>query len=44
MIKENKGAPFGALMGKAMAKLKGKASGEKVAMMLKELLKGHEGK
>lgn len=42
IIKENKGAPFGALMGKAMAKLKGKASGEKVAQMLKELLeKGH---
>lgn len=44
VIKENKGAPFGALMGKAMAKLKGKASGEKVAKMLKELLKGHDGK
>ncbi|MBW2963251.1 Glu-tRNA(Gln) amidotransferase subunit GatE [Candidatus Woesearchaeota archaeon] len=42
VIKENKGAPFGALMGKAMAKLKGKASGEKISKMLKELLeKGH---
>ncbi len=42
VIKENKGAPFGALMGQAMAKLKGKASGEKVAKMLKELMeKGH---
>jgi len=42
VIKENKGAPFGALMGKAMAKLKGRASGEKISKMLKELLeKGH---
>lgn len=42
VIAENKGAPFGALMGKAMAKLKGKASGEKIAKMLKELIeKGH---
>jgi len=42
VIKENKGAPFGALMGKAMAKLKGKASGEQVSKMLKELIeKGH---
>jgi Glu-tRNA(Gln) amidotransferase subunit E-like FAD-binding protein len=44
VIEENKGAPFGALMGKAMARLKGKASGEQVAQMLKELLKGHAGK
>ncbi|MFC1801581.1 Glu-tRNA(Gln) amidotransferase subunit GatE [Nanoarchaeota archaeon] len=44
VIEENKGAPFGAMMGKAMARLKGKASGEQVAQMLKELLKGHAGK
>lgn len=37
IVKENTGAPFGAIMGKAMQKLKGKADGKKIADMLKEL-------
>lgn len=36
IIKENKGAPIGALMGKAMAKFRGKADGKKVMELLKK--------
>ena len=39
IIAANKGAPFGALMGHEMAKLKGKASGQEISEMLKKLLK-----
>ena len=38
IIAANKGAPFGALMGHAMAKLKGKASGQEISEMLKKLM------
>ncbi len=42
IIAENPGAPFSALMGSAVKKLKGKASGDKIAKHLQELLKrGH---
>jgi len=37
IVDKNKGAPFGALMGQAMAKLKGKASGQKISEILKKL-------
>lgn len=37
IIAENKGMPFNALIGKAMAKLRGKASGQKIAELLKKL-------
>ncbi|MFT4260953.1 MAG: Glu-tRNA(Gln) amidotransferase subunit GatE [Candidatus Woesearchaeota archaeon] len=37
VISENKGAPMGALMGKAMSALKGKADGKKVAMLVNKL-------
>jgi glutamyl-tRNA(Gln) amidotransferase subunit E len=37
IIKQNKGQPFNALIGKAMAKLKGKADGKKIVDRLKEL-------
>lgn len=37
IVKENKGQQFNVLIGKAMAKLRGKASGEKVAALLKKL-------
>jgi len=37
IILANKGAPYGALMGKAMATLKGKASGKKIAQLLRKL-------
>lgn len=37
IIDGNKGAPFGALMGKAMAELKGKASGQEISTMIKKL-------
>jgi len=39
IIKDNKGAPFGALMGKAMAALKGKADGKKVSDLIKKGVK-----
>jgi len=39
IINSNKGAPFNALMGHAMAKLKGKADGKKIAEILKKLTK-----
>jgi len=35
VVAENKGAPFNALIGKAMAKLRGKADGKKIVGMLK---------
>ena len=38
IIDENKGAPFGALMGKSMAALKGKASGQEISKTIKKLL------
>ncbi len=38
IIDENQGAPFGALMGKAMAALKGKASGQEISSTIKKLL------
>ncbi len=37
IVKENKGLPFNALIGKAMAKFKGKADGKKVMELLKRL-------
>ena len=37
IISENQGAPFGALMGKVMAALKGKASGQEISGMIKKL-------
>ncbi len=37
IISENKGAPFNALVGRAMAKLRGKAPGQKIVEMLKKL-------
>ena len=37
VIKENEGAPFGALMGKAMQKVGGKADGKRISSMLKSL-------
>jgi Glu-tRNA(Gln) amidotransferase subunit E-like FAD-binding protein len=37
VIKENSGAPFNALIGRAMGKLKGKADGKKVVELLKKL-------
>lgn len=37
VISENKGAPFNALIGKAMTKLRGKAPGKKIAEKLKRL-------
>ncbi|MBW2969657.1 Glu-tRNA(Gln) amidotransferase GatDE subunit E, partial [Candidatus Woesearchaeota archaeon] len=40
IIEQNKGAPPNALMGKAMAQLRGKASGQKIAELLKKLAKG----
>ena len=36
---ENKGAPFNVVIGKAMGKLRGKASGKKVAEILKKVVK-----
>jgi len=43
IVKKNKGAPFGALMGIAMKKLGGKASGKVISEGLKKLLKeGHK--
>ncbi|MBA3064535.1 Glu-tRNA(Gln) amidotransferase subunit GatE [Candidatus Woesearchaeota archaeon] len=38
IIAKNKGAPFNALMGQAMAKLRGKADGKKIVEMLKRLV------
>lgn len=38
IVKQNKGAPFGALMGLCMKKLGGKASGKVIAEVLKEVL------
>ncbi len=35
---ENKGVPFNALIGRAMAELRGKASGKKIAELLKKLM------
>ncbi len=43
IIKENPGAPFAALMGIAVKRLKGKASGRIISEMLSELLQGHGG-
>ncbi len=37
IIDKNKGAPFGALMGQAMAKFRGKVDGKKVSEVLKKL-------
>jgi Glu-tRNA(Gln) amidotransferase subunit E-like FAD-binding protein len=37
VLKENEGAPIGAIMGKAMAALKGKADGKKVAELVNKL-------
>jgi len=37
IIEQNKGAPFGALMGIAVSRLKGKASGKEIAEMLKNI-------
>jgi len=37
IVTENKGMPFNALIGKAMAQLRGKASGQKIAELLKKL-------
>ncbi len=43
IVSSNKGAPFGALMGKCMKKLTGKASGEVISKVLKEIVaKGHK--
>jgi len=39
VIEENKGAPFNALIGKAMAQLKGKADAKKIIEMLQEMSK-----
>jgi glutamyl-tRNA(Gln) amidotransferase subunit E len=36
IIEKNKGAPFNALMGQAMAKLRGKADGKKIVELLKK--------
>lgn len=38
IIEKNKGAPFNALIGKAMAELRGKAPGQKVSELLKKLM------
>lgn len=38
IVEKNKGAPFNALIGKAMAELRGKAPGKKVAELLKKLM------
>lgn len=40
IITENKGAPFGALMGLAVKKLSGQASGQTISQELKKLLEG----
>jgi len=37
IVDDNKGKPFGALMGIAMGKLKGKSSGQKISELLKKL-------
>lgn len=39
IVADMKGAPFGAVMGKAMAKFRGKASGQKISEILKKLMK-----
>jgi Glu-tRNA(Gln) amidotransferase subunit E-like FAD-binding protein len=39
IVSENKGMPFNALIGKAMGKLRGKASGKKIAEALKKIAK-----
>jgi len=39
IIAANKGAPFGALMGIAVGKLKGKASGKEIADVLGKLMR-----
>ncbi|RMF06573.1 Glu-tRNA(Gln) amidotransferase GatDE subunit E [Candidatus Woesearchaeota archaeon] len=39
VLEENRGAPIGALMGKAMAQLKGKADGKKVMQLIQKNLK-----
>lgn len=39
IVKDNKGAPIGALMGKAMAKFSGKVDGKKVSEIIKKLIK-----
>ncbi len=39
IIEANKGLPFNALIGKAMAELRGKASGQKIVELLKKLSK-----
>ena len=37
VVAENEGLAFNALIGKAMARLRGRAPGEKIASMLREL-------
>jgi glutamyl-tRNA(Gln) amidotransferase subunit E len=37
IVEKNKGMPFNALIGRAMAELRGKASGQKIAELLKKL-------
>jgi Glu-tRNA(Gln) amidotransferase subunit E-like FAD-binding protein len=37
IVEQSKGAPIGALMGIAMSKFRGKASGQKIAEILKKL-------
>ena len=38
IVEENKGAPFGALMGHAMKEFAGKVDGKKISQMLKKLM------
>jgi len=38
IVEKNKGAPFNALMGQAMARLRGKADGKKIIELLKKLV------
>jgi len=39
IIEKNKDAPFNALMGQAMARLRGKADGKKIVELLKKEIK-----
>jgi glutamyl-tRNA(Gln) amidotransferase subunit E len=36
IVEKNKGAPFNALMGQAMTRLRGKADGKKIVELLKK--------
>ena len=38
IVEKNKGLPFGALMGIAMKKFRGKAEGKKISEILKKLM------